>query len=56
MFVYYKCYILIDSTSLKKLMSIKQVHQKSVTFVTIAVSYIVDLSFNKMSAIDVMVS
>ena len=31
MFVYYKCYILIELTFLKELMLIKQVHQKSET-------------------------
>ena len=33
MFVYYKCYIMIELTFLKELMLIKQVHQKSVIFV-----------------------
>ena len=37
MFVYYKCYILIRLTFLKELMLIKQVHQKSVISVTIAI-------------------
>ena len=35
MFVYRKCYILIELTFLKELILIKQVHQKSVIFVTI---------------------
>ena len=34
MFVCYKCYIMIELTFLKELMLIKQVHQKSVMFVT----------------------
>ena len=34
---YYKCYISIELTFLKELMLIKQVHQKSVVFVTILV-------------------
>ena len=38
MFVYYKCYIIIELTFLKELMLIKQVHQMSVTFVTISIS------------------
>ena len=49
MFVYYKCYISIE------LMLIKQVYQKSVIFVTIGISYIIVLSFNEMSAKDVMI-
>ena len=32
----------------------KKVHQKGVIFVTIGISYIIVLSFNQMSAIDVM--
>ena len=39
MFVYYKCCIMIEWTFLKELMLIKQVHQKSVIFVTIGISY-----------------
>ena len=35
MFVYYKCYIMIEFTFSKKLMSIKQVNQKKTIFVTI---------------------
>ena len=38
MFLYYKCYIMIELTSLKELMLIKQVHQKGVIFATIAIS------------------
>ena len=38
----------------KELMLIKQVHQKSVVFVTIGISYFIVLSFNQMYAIDVM--
>ena len=38
MFVYYKCYILIELTFiLKELMVIKQVHQKGVIFVIIGI-------------------
>ena len=37
MFLYYKCYIRIKLTFLKELMLIKQVHQKSVMFVTIGI-------------------
>ena len=37
MFVYYKCYISIESTFLKELMLTKQVHQKSAIFVTIGI-------------------
>ena len=33
----------------------KQVHQKSVMSVTISISWIIVLSFNKMSVIDVMI-
>ena len=35
--VYYKCYIMIALTFLKELMLIKQVHQKSLIFVTIGI-------------------
>ena len=38
MFVYYKCYILIELTFLKKMMLLKEVDQKSAIFVTIGVS------------------
>ena len=54
MFVYCKCYILIELTFLKELMLIKQVHQKSVLFATICISQISVLSFNQMSAKDVI--
>ena len=40
---------------LKELMLIKQVHQKSVIFVTIGIFEITLLSFNQISAIDVMI-
>ena len=39
MFVYYKCYVLIELTFLKELMLIKPVHQNSVIFVTISLNY-----------------
>ena len=54
MFVYYKCNILIESTFLKELMLKKQVHQKNVTFFTIGIFYIKNLSFNQMYAIDLV--
>ena len=38
MFVYYKCYIMIELTFLKELMLIKQMHQKCVIFVAIGSS------------------
>ena len=38
MFVFYKWYISIELTFLNELISIKQVHQKSVIFVTIGIS------------------
>ena len=38
MFVYYKCYILIELALLKELMLIKQVHQTNVTFGAIGIS------------------
>ena len=50
-----KCYIMIELTFLKELKLIKQVHQKSVMFVTISISEIIDLSVNQMSAIDAMI-
>ena len=54
MVVYYKCYVSLELTFLKELMLIKQVHQKSVIFVTIGIFKVIVLSFNQMSAIDVM--
>ena len=39
MFVYYKCYILIELTFLKELILIEELHQKSVIFVTIGISW-----------------
>ena len=38
MFVYYKCYIMIELTFLKWLMLIKQVHQNNVILATICIS------------------
>ena len=55
MFVYYKCYILIELTFLKELMLIKLAHQKNVIFVNISILYIILLTFNQMSATDVMI-
>ena len=37
-FVYYKWYIMIELTFLKEPMLIKQVHKKSLAFVTIGIS------------------
>ena len=36
--VFYQCHILIELTFLKELMLLKQVHQKSVIFVTIGIA------------------
>ena len=47
--------ISIELTFLKELMLIKQVHQKCVIFLTIGISKIKFLYFNKMSAIDAMI-
>ena len=44
MFVYYKCYIMIELTLLKEPMLIKQVKKKSVIFVTWYLSVIVGIS------------
>ena len=55
MFVYYKCFISIESTFLKVLMLIKQVHEKSLIFFTIDNFQTIVLSFNQMSAIDFMI-
>ena len=38
MFVYYKCYIMIELTFLKEFMLIKQAHKKSVIFVAFGIS------------------
>ena len=54
-FVYYKCYIYTELTFLNELMLIKQANQKSVMFFTIGIFKIKALSFNQMSAVDVMV-
>ena len=37
MFVYYKCYIIIELTFLKELMIIRQASQKSAIYVTIGI-------------------
>ena len=42
-------------TCLKELMLIKQVHQKSVMIVATDIPLIIALSFNQMSAMDVMI-
>ena len=47
---------MIELPFLKKLMLIKQVHQKNVIFVTIAISWIIVLNFNQMSVIDVFIN
>ena len=44
-FVYYKCYIMAELTFLKELMLIKQVHQKSMIFVTIGIFLIKGFKF-----------
>ena len=49
------CVFSIELTFLKELMLIKQVHQKSMIFVTFGISEIIVLSFNQMSVIDVMI-
>ena len=49
--IIWKCYILIELMFVKELM-LKQVHQKSVIFVTIGISWIKVLSFKQLSAID----
>ena len=51
-----KCYILQKLIFLKESMLIKQAHQKSVMFLTIGISPIIVLSFNQISAIDVMMT
>ena len=50
-----KMLYLIELTLLKEFMLIKQVHQKSVIFVTISISNIIVLSVNQMSVIDVLI-
>ena len=47
---------MIELSFLKKLMLIKQVHQKNVIFVTIAISWIIVLNFNQISVIDVFIN
>ena len=39
----------------KELMSIKQVHQKNVSFITISVLKMLDLNLKNMFAMDVMI-
>ena len=55
MFLYHKCYILKEAMFLKELMLTKQMDQESVIFVTIGISSLSVLSFNQMSAIDIMI-
>ena len=55
MFVYCKYYISIEFTFLEEMMLIKQVHQKSVIFVTIGIFKINILSFNGVSPIDAII-
>ena len=45
----------IEFAFLKELMLIKQLHQKSVIFITVGISYITVLCFNQMSVIAVMI-
>ena len=49
--IIWKCYIFIELMFVKESM-LKQVHQKSVIFVTIGISWIKVLSFKQLSAID----
>ena len=46
---------MIELMFLKELMLIKQVHQKSVIFDIIGISCTIVLSFNPMSALDIMI-
>ena len=46
---------MIELTFLKELISIKQVHQKSVIFVTIGIFKIMGLNFKHVCAIDAMI-
>ena len=55
MFVYYKFYIMIELTFLRELMFNKQMHQKSVMFVTIGIFEIIVLRFKNIYAIYVMI-
>ena len=52
LWIIWKCYILIELTFFKELMLIKKLHQKSAI---IRFSWIKVLSFNRMTAIDVMI-
>ena len=49
--IIWKCYIFIELMFVKE-SKLKQVHQKSVIFVTIGISWIKVLSFKQLSAID----
>ena len=53
MFVYYKYYISTELRFLKKLISIKQLHSKSVIFIIKGI--FIDLSLSQMSATDVII-
>ena len=46
--------IMIEMTFLKELIFIKQDHQKSVICVALGIFYINNLSFDQMTAMDVM--
>ena len=46
---------MIELKFLKELILIKQAHQKSEMLVTIGISWVIVLSFNQMSAVDVMI-
>ena len=52
-FVYYKYYISTELRFLKKLISIKQLHSKSVIFIIKGI--FIDLSLSQMSATDVII-
>ena len=54
-YINYKNAIVIELTSLKELILIKQVHQKSMIFVTIGIFLIIGLNFRHMYAIDVII-
>ena len=46
---------MIELMLLKELMLIKKMRQKSVIFITIDIFQVIDLSFNQMTAVDVMI-
>ena len=54
-FVFYKCYIIIELMFLKELMLIRQANQKIAIFVTIGIFQIKGFGFKHMYAIDAMI-